>query len=179
MKARLRFKGWKEAEADTKKLVMESIQKPAFLEAVGKKALANMKQDLLQGNDPNTRDTHSAGLEKSTIKQREYIAKNNSVSQFYKPNRALMLTGQLVKSLTYTISKSRPMIFFKALGMHVPYKSAKGRSLGKPISNQRLLEIHHLGQGQKKRSLIGISEQGKKSIVAMARRAIAKILSPK
>lgn len=176
---RMTFKGFEKAEEQARKRIQEAIRSKDFLEPVGDKVLANIKQDLRQGRDPNTRKQHNEPLAASTIKQRKKLAESNSTSQFYKPNRPLVFSGTLINSLAYTISTSKPFIFFKALGTHLPYVGKSGKRIGKPISNQRLLEIHHTGEGQKQRSMIGISEQGSKSILAIARKAIAKLLSRK
>ena len=170
---RISFSGTNIAEKKAREKVERAIRDPRFLNTVGEKVLANIKQDLRAGKDPNSRKTHENKLKPSTIKSRKYIAqKNGSVSEHYMPNKPLILTGQLVRSIAFKIKGGRPILEFIARGMHKVYKGTKG----KPVSNQKLLEIHHFGQGQSVRRMIGMSKQGAKSIASQARKAISRLL---
>lgn len=164
----VRFRGLEKAEKAARDKIKRAIKEPAFLNKVGNKAMANIKQDLFQGKDPNTRKQHQNKLKASTIKQRKALIKRQgAASEFYKPNRALVLTGQLIRSLAYKIRTSGSYIEFYAKGTHKKYKGSKGKT----ITNQELLNIHH-----KSRTMIGMSKAGAKSIVVIARNAIRKLL---
>ena len=168
---KIRFKGFDKAQKQSKQKILNAITNPKFLQAVGDKALANMKQDLRLGKDPVTRKRHSAPLKQSTITKRQKMAKKNKVSAFYKKSRALVFTGELIESLAYKIRSGRQFIEFIAKGTHKPYSGSK-----QTISNQRLLEIHNKGEGQKKRRMIGLHEQSKRSVIEETRKVLRRLL---
>lgn len=173
---RVSFKGFDNLEKEARAKINQAITDPRFLQPVGDQTLKNIKQSLLQGKDPSTRETHKNKLSPATTTRKKELAKYNTTIVKNTQNKALVFTGQLIESLTYKIKSGKPFIDFFAKGTHSPYRGANGRTVGKAISNQKLLEIHHRGQGQKVRKMIGISDQGKKSILSVARKALIRLL---
>lgn len=173
---KVKFKGFEKAERMSRDKINKALSDPVFLNKVGDKFTKNLKQHLLQGRDPGTAKDHENQLAKATIERRDKIARYNITDKLYKVDRPLVFSGKLVRSLAYKISKSKPLITIIAEGMHPVYRAKGGRKIGKAIENQKLLEFHHLGVGQKVRKLVGLSREGYISMVKEASHQLKRIL---
>lgn len=157
--AKINIKGLKKLEYKMKKKLEYATSDKAMLVDIGERITRDIKAQARQGKRPEDRAGFTA-LAKSTIERREKLKNSNTPGQFYKKNRPLNFTGQLVESIYFKIANKKPKISIDAKGMHRPYQGKNGKTAGKPIENRELIRIHQKGLGNNPaREIFGVSEK--------------------
>lgn len=161
---------------DRKKSLIEAALKRGFTSQelqrqVGELLVRNSKASARLGKNPNTGQKYP-GLRKSTIRNRQYLSRYNTTSEFSRGNRPMNFTGQLVNSTNYLSKRftNRIQWTLTAEGSRRPYKTQTGR-VRKTPTNAELAAIH-----QKDRPVLGVSDEtlkvAKQLIIANLRRQL-------
>jgi hypothetical protein len=138
--------------------------------AIGVQAVKSIKGETrLQKDLKNERKQPS--LEKSTVKQREYLESfgNNTGKNYGTAKSNLTMSGQLIESLTFEPVKGGVRIFVPDT-LRTPYKT--GGKGSKPITNAELAK-HLKDQG---REFIGVDDKIKKILASLVQRFIRRSL---
>lgn len=174
--AKVKFKGLESLEGKLKKRLNEALKNQAMLTDVGERIVRDIQGQARQGKEVESRSGFTS-LKKNTVKQRKELAKTNQTGQFYRPNRPMNFTGQLLNSIYFKISNTKPLISIDAKGDHKPYKNKQGKTTGKAISNRELLKIHQEGLGNNpSRKVLGVSEKMIETIRIRIKSHLRKLL---
>lgn len=114
-------------------------------------------------------------LKKSTIKHREYIARNNPTHTNYsstKPN--LTITGKFLDSIRTRVSVKAKSLLFKinVSGVHPAYKGNSGKKIGSRTPNKVILKR----MKQLNRNPLEVGDKVLKEVFIFIRKEISKRL---
>jgi hypothetical protein len=172
MMAIIRFKGLDKLEKKFKERVYSVINDKGVLKEVAEHVKKNIKGEVRRAKNPETLEGQPT-LKAKSKKSRAHLAKHNKTHSLYRNSRAnLTITGQLIDSIVYKLGKSRPFIKFKSYGMHKPYLNSKGKPSGRPVPNKDIIRY----QQEAGRTILGISEKSKKTILNIINKALLRNL---
>ena len=134
------------------------------------------KETIRKGRNPKTKTSAAIKqLKPSSVRNRRYRARYNTTHPNYNPNKSnLTLTGELIDSIKCRFKKLRRGVGFtlQALGKHKKYKTKKGRSKAKRVSNSDIIAAQKaLG-----RDVLGIRGPVKKKIVQILKELYIDVL---
>jgi len=146
------------------------LEDSTLLKEIAELVVYNIKGYTRKGKTMVT-DGNLKTLEKSTIKNRKYLAKNNPTHPSFKPPKSnLTITGQLLDALVYRIKTvgSKITIYFNN-NIRKPYKGNKGQPISKTITNYDLYK--HL---KRDRPVLDTNEKLSKQIVQRVKRFLRR-----
>lgn len=168
MSAKLKFKNLSGFNKKIEKRIRKAMSSEKVLKNVGDIALDHIRQDYALGKNPETGKDHPK-VKNQKAKDRIAKAHSSNRGDFHK--KVNNLSDQLRKSLRFKIKRGKPRVEIDATGIHKPYKNKKGKSIGKPISNSKLLSYLN-----EKRQVFGLSKGKKREITEAVKRQIRREL---
>lgn len=165
--ALIKFKGLAALEKKVKKRIEDEIKNKAVLTEIGEKLVSNIKGSARLKGNPIFGDDYDE-LADSTKKARKQAEKTLKKGTNYGTNKSnLTQTGELIESINFTVSNTKPLISIRAEGDHSRAK----------MSNQDLLEIHQKGLGNNPaRPIMGVNDKMKKSATVTIQKHLRRAL---
>lgn len=166
-----RIKGKPSAQA------IETIFKAALdrdtMQEIGESVQRLTEKNLKRGiiTDGNVQ-ANLPPLSKKWIDRRTKLAKVNETADWFSPRKSnLTFTGQLIKSLYFTVKGTTLTLKFKD-NRRVPYTNLNGTKAKQSITNARLSEILAEEHG----SLIGLTDPMRKRVINIVQKRLREIL---
>jgi hypothetical protein len=176
-KVKLNTKSVDDAQKLTQQVIQKVLNNKNMLNELGITVVKDFQLTVKRGQDPD--GDKILPPKQDWRERRERLKQFNPVDKAYRRNKAYTFTGQLVNSFKHLVS-GPGTIRFRFFGIHNPYKGAKGKPLGKPVSNQELAVWMN-----KRSEFIGVRDKIiprlKRIVVAYLRRSrqtILKITKP-
>ena len=170
--ARIRVKGIDEAIRRTKLKITAGIQSEGLLKDIGEFLVKNIKGSARTGKETESQKGFD-DLEKSTIKNRDYLSRYNKTSSFYRRDKSnLTFSGQLLDSLKYKTNLRKGTVTVAPSGTRSPYRRKDGKAIKGQANTNTEVARHVSGS----RPFMGTSKEMKQSILVLVRRELRRRL---
>lgn len=169
-------------EVELKKKLEQSINNKSLLSEVGQYLVKNIRGEAslgkgysnkrskegFEGDDPQK----LAPLKKSTIKRREELGKINQNGTLFNPKKSnLTLTGKTLNSISFIVSKVKPLLSIVSDGDHPGYVQKNGKRT-KSVPFRDIIKW----QSEKGRNIFGISSRMYGTVVKMIKSHLRRSL---
>jgi hypothetical protein len=141
---------------------------PVLFQVIGRRSVKYIQEQTAKGFSVAQGDQKVSfkALSSAWIKRRKELSRFNRTSKSYQPSKSnLSFTGQLLKSLAFTVTGRRVSV--GASGPRKPYKTSKGAKPGKAPTNAQVAEYV-----SEERPFLGLDLEGK----MMVRRLVVEEL---